>query len=80
VSKTGGWNDPEFFTLLMKLAAKHGCVSGADWNRNGSAKDERFQDWPHIQFGTLRRSPSPHAARLVNQLGLAGMWSHVGAA
>lgn len=80
ISAKDGWSNPAFFKALRDSANAHGCTSGADWNKNGSSADEKFQDWPHIQFGTLRRSPSPRAARLVNEVGLTGLWAEVGAA
>lgn len=80
ISVKGNWNDPPFFKNLMVCANRHGCTSGADWNKNGSSEDERFKDWPHVQFGPLRRSPSPTAARIASERGLHGLWVFVGAA
>lgn len=76
----GDWNDMKTFRLGAELAINHGLTSGADWNRNGQTDDERFKDWPHFQWGRLRRSPSPNAARIVEERGLAGLWAFVGAA
>lgn len=74
------WSKVDLFYPIPKLALKYGLTSGADWNRNGSSDDERFQDWPHVQWAAMRRSPSPNAARIVDERGLPALWSYLSAA
>jgi len=53
---------------------------GADWDHDGSTKDETFLDFPHVQWGPpMRRSPSPRAARLLATGGPPAVWREVGA-
>jgi peptidoglycan L-alanyl-D-glutamate endopeptidase CwlK len=74
------WSQVDLFHAIPKLALKRGLLSGADWNRNGASDDERFQDWPHVQWGAMRRSPSPNAARIADKGGLPALWEYLSAA
>lgn len=60
-----GWNTGhKFWRELLAAAPDFRLRSGADWNANGLATDERLVDWPHLQlrYGPtgleLPRSPS----------------------
>lgn len=50
------WNDIGRFIhmadIFLDEAKKQGVKIrwGADWNRNGSWKDEKFRDWPHFEL------------------------------
>jgi len=81
VHATLGWNAPaEFWVALREEAEALGLTSGADWDRDPTTP-EHFVDEPHVQWGPpMRRSPSPRAARLLADGGLAAVWREVGAA
>lgn len=50
------WDDIERFKSLAKIvmaeAARMGVTLrwGADWDRDGDWRDEKFRDWPHFEL------------------------------
>lgn len=65
------WNASRaWFARLGECAKRHGCDWGGDW---------KHEDLPHVQWGTLRDSPSDHARELLETGGLEAVWSAVGA-
>lgn len=81
ISATHRWNaSAGFWTSLGTHARRAGLLWGADWNNNGRTDDERFLDRPHIQWGAMRRTPSPRALALQQQGGNLAVWREVGAA
>jgi hypothetical protein len=76
------WNaSPDFWHVLGCSARRHNLVWGGDWNSDWSSADERFTDFPHIQWGGgMRRAPSSQAPVIVSQKGIAELWRIVGAA
>lgn len=72
VHATKGWDAGlAWFRLLGETAKGHGLDWGGDWHH---------PDYPHVQWGTLRDSPSDRARRLLADGGLAAVWREVGAA
>ena len=61
----------KWFRVLGEVAKAHGCDWGGDW---------RHADLPHVQWGTLKDSPSDEARRLISEGGLPAVWAAVGAA
>lgn len=71
IHATREWDVPDaWFRLLGDVAKAHGCDWGGDWHH---------PDRPHIQWGTLRDSPSDHARSLYETAGVEAVWSAVGA-
>lgn len=62
---------PKYWTLLQSIAESHGLQSGMSW--------PTMHDGPHVQFGTLKRSPSSAARALYLSGGLPAVWRAVGA-
>ena len=81
VSQSRYWNAPRDFWRTLGLAAqRHGLRWGADWDHDGDTGDERFKDFPHVQWGPpMRRSPSAAARRLYDIGGRPRVWREVGA-
>lgn len=74
------WSAPASYWKAIEVAAEaNGLTSGADWDKNDATR-ETFVDRPHVQWGRLRRSPSPRARRIVDSKGTAALWAEVGAA
>jgi len=74
------WGAPAAWWAALGVAAQaNGLTWGGDWDGNAATR-ETFVDRPHVQFGTLRRSPSPRARRIVDDQGTAALWAEVGAA
>lgn len=72
VSRSKQWDAPDRFWDELGLAASaEGLTWGGTWH---------FRDLPHVQWGKpMRDSPSPRAARLLEQGGLPAVWAEVGA-
>lgn len=81
ISQADRWNAPlAFWEALGRSADRHGLLWGADWDGDGDWRDERFTDFPHLQWGPpMRRSPSPRAGRLLALGGPPAVWREVGA-
>lgn len=60
-----------YWKLLQSIAEASGLQSGMSW--------PTMRDGPHVQFGTLKRSPSPLARALYLQGGLYAVHKAVGA-
>lgn len=60
----------KWFRLLGDTAKAHGCSWGGDWFH---------PDLPHVQFGTLKDSPSGEARQLIADGGVEAVWDAVGA-
>jgi hypothetical protein len=74
------WDAPSAWWKAVERAAEaNALTSGADWDGNDATR-ETFVDRPHVQWGRLRRSPSPRARRIVDSKGTAALWVEVGAA
>lgn len=72
VHATKWWDaPPAWFRTMGEVAKSHGLDWGGDW---------RHPDLPHVQFGTLKDSPSDRARELLAQGGLIAVWREVGAA
>ena len=72
VHRTKEWGaGDKWFRILGDVAKGNGCQWGGDWHH---------PDKPHVQFGTLKDSPSDEARRLVSEGGLPAVWAAVGAA
>lgn len=75
------WNAPASYRAAVGRAARAaGLTWGGDWNGNGRSDDETLYDWPHVQWGRCRRSPSDRAVLLRAEGGLPAVWREVGAA
>lgn len=81
ISRKDRWNAPlEFWESLGRACEKYGLRWGGDWDGDGDWRDERFTDFPHVQWGPpMRRSPSPRAGRLLALGGPPAVWREVGA-
>lgn len=65
------WIAPQkFWQELGLIAEQHGCTWGGRWER---------VDFPHVQWGPCRRSPSHRAAELYRTGGRESVWQEVGA-
>lgn len=65
------WLAPQAFWQALGAAAElHDCTWGGRWT---------IVDLPHVQFGTLRTSPSPRAMQLYEQGGFEAVWAEVNA-
>lgn len=71
ISRSRQWDAPADFWQALGVAARdEGLVWGGDW--------PQFKDKPHVQWGEpMRRSPSAHAAELLEQGGLPAVWREV---
>ena len=54
-----------WFRLLGDTAKAHGCQWGGDWHH---------PDKPHVQWGTLKDSPSDEARSLYAEDGMRAVW------
>lgn len=59
-----------WFALMAQICKECGCDWGGDWSH---------PDPPHIQYGTLKASPSDRARQLLRQGGMEAVWRAVGA-
>lgn len=65
------WDAPAaWFRTMGEVAKAHGLDWGGDW---------RHPDLPHVQWGTLKDSPSDRARQLLAEGGLIAVWREVGA-
>lgn len=73
------WNAPQaFWEACGRAYQREGLLWGGDWDGDGTWQDERFRDFPHVQWGKpMRRSPSPRAARLLASGGPPAVWREV---
>ena len=58
----------KWFRLLRDTAVANGCQSGGDWHH---------PDKPHVQYGTLKDSPSDEARSLYAEGGVEAVWAAV---
>lgn len=70
VSRAHGWDSPAFFDALGECAGLSGLDWGGSWH---------MRDLPHVQFGTLKPSPSDRARTLYLEGGIEAVWREVGA-
>lgn len=71
ISQSHRWTvTPAWRSAVNDVMRKHGLDCGADWPH---------PDLPHVQWGTLKRSPSDEARRLYAEGGNALVWRAVGA-
>lgn len=73
ISQAHYWSPPEpqWWARMATIFKRHGCDWGGDW---------RQVDLPHIQYGTLKASPSDLARKLLASGGVEAVWRAVGAA
>lgn len=72
VHATKGWDAGNaWFRLMGEIAKSKGLDWGGDWHH---------PDRPHVQWGTLKDSPSPVARGLLANDGADAVWRAVGAA
>lgn len=71
ISRSKKWDaGADWFAAVAAVFKKHGCDWGGDW---------RQVDLPHMQWGTLRASPSERARELLRTGGFEAVWKEVGA-
>ena len=71
VSRAHGWDVPESWWLrLGNIARAHGLAWGGDW---------KMRDFPHVQWGRCRDTPSDRARELLAEGGVEAVWREVGA-
>jgi len=71
ISKSKLWGaDPDWWPKVAAIFKRHGCDWGGDW---------RQKDYPHMQWCTLKASPSDRARELLAEGGMERVWSEVGA-
>jgi hypothetical protein len=58
----------------MQLVAAHFKANGCDWGG-----DWTHPDFPHYQWGGMKKSPSDHARELYAEGGKEAVWKAVGA-
>ena len=81
ISASKRWNAPlAFWEALGRECERQGLAWGGDWDGDGDWRDERFRDFPHVQWGKpMRQSPSAKARELIAQGGPPAVWRAVGA-
>ena len=69
IHETKEWDAGDaWFQLLGDTAKANGCQSGGDWHH---------PDKPHVQWGTLKDSPSDEARSLYAEGGVEAVWTAV---
>ena len=68
ISKSRGWDWPEFFDALAKSYISHRLTAGASW---------QMRDMPHGQWGKCRNSPSEISRQLYIHGGVRAVWEAV---
>lgn len=72
ISRAERWGrPPTWFAQVAGIFKVHGCDWGGDWST---------PDYPHMQWGTLRATPSDRARQLLASGGLGAVWEEVDAA
>ena len=65
------WNAPtSWFAQVAETAKRNGCKWGGNW---------KSPDFPHLQWGRCKASPSDLARRLIAEGGMEAVWHAVGA-
>lgn len=71
IHRDKGWDMPESWFRAMATVCKQYCLKwGGDWKR---------PDFPHVQWGRCKASPSDEARRLLRVEGIESVWRAVGA-
>lgn len=73
ISRSRGWDVQQtWWDHLGSIAEAHGLTWGGRW--------PTLRDYPHMQWGRCRVSPSDRARELMAQGGTEAVWREVGAA
>jgi peptidoglycan L-alanyl-D-glutamate endopeptidase CwlK len=72
ISRSKGWDVPQSWWERYGVIAKaHGLTWGGEW--------PTLRDYPHVQWGRCRVSPSDRARELLAEGGVEAVWAEVGA-